>query len=109
LILNSDGTFFILGNSIRAAGANQRAYLAKADAQGRLIWQKTFGDPATILTARDFELTADGNLAVVANKLTSANNMDVLLSRFTQDGNAIDSVLYKLKLFLRLKMNMLIP
>jgi len=97
LILNNDGTFFILGNSIRSAGANQRVYLAKADAQGRLIWQKTYGDPTTVMNARDLELTSDGTLAVVANKLSSANNMDVLLSRFTQDGNAIDSVLLQIE------------
>ncbi|GHN01322.1 hypothetical protein WSM22_28110 [Cytophagales bacterium WSM2-2] len=97
LIVNPDGTFYILGNSVRSAGVNQRVYLAKADAQGRLLWQRTYGDPAIKMEARDFELTSDGKLAVVANKFTTSANADILLSRFTLDGNAIDSVLLQLE------------
>src|SRR5258706_10968605 len=65
LIVNSDGTFFILGNSIQADGATQKVYLAKANALGELINQITYG---VDMEARDFELTSDGKMAVVANK-----------------------------------------
>lgn len=92
LIVNTDGTFFILGNSRETLGTNRKVYLAKANALGQLLWAKTFGDVE--MEAKDFLLTADGKLAMVANKLNSnSNNMDVLLTRFALDGTRMDSVL----------------
>ena len=46
LIVNTDGTFFILGNSRETLGTNRKVYLAKANALGQLLWAKTFGDVA---------------------------------------------------------------
>src|SRR5579872_5163488 len=63
LITSSDGTFFILGNSIAADGLTQKVYLAKANALGELIKQITYG---VDMDARDFQLTSDGRIAVVA-------------------------------------------
>jgi hypothetical protein len=90
LIVNKDGTFFILGNSKKSEDAKTQVYIAKADALGKLLWQKTFGNVE--MDAKDFLVTSDGKLAVVANKL-SGSNMDVLLSRYTLDGTPVDSVL----------------
>src|SRR5689334_11469027 len=86
LIVNKDGTFFILGNSILSDGATKKVYLAKANAVGELISHITYG---VDMDARDFLLTSDGKIAVVANK----SNADILLTRFTLDLAPVDSAL----------------
>src|SRR5581483_8392553 len=63
LIVNSDGSFFILGNSRVAVGEPQQVYLAKADARGNLIWQVTYGKSE--MEAKDFVI-ADGTIVVAA-------------------------------------------
>src|SRR5260221_1746134 len=90
LIVNSDGTFLILGNSIQADGAIQKVYLAKANALGELISQITYG--VVDMEASDFELTSDGKIAVIANKGVTSANADVLLTKFTLDLTPVDSV-----------------
>ncbi|MBI1769316.1 MAG: hypothetical protein HYR67_13175 [Bacteroidetes bacterium] len=96
LIVNADGTFFILGNSRTSISASQQVYLAKADARGNLIWQTTYGKNNTEMTAQDFALT-NGTLVVVANKLsTSTNNVDVQLIRFTMTGDTIQSAVLQI-------------
>src|SRR6185369_5878331 len=83
LIVNNDGTFFILGNSIPPDGTTKKVYLAKANALGELISQITFGVDTE---ARDFVLTSDGKIAVVANKNNiSSSNTDVRRIRFSLD------------------------
>jgi hypothetical protein len=90
LIVNKDGTFFILGNSIQS-GATSKVYLAKANALGELISQTTFGADTE---ARDFALTSDGKIAVVANKKNvTSSNVDILLIRFTLDLIPLDSAI----------------
>jgi hypothetical protein len=88
LIVNSDGTFYILGNSIPSETSLQEIYIAKANSLGELIWQKTYGTLVGMV-ARDFLLTADGqHLVVVSNR-----GADALLSRYALDGTKTDSVL----------------
>lgn len=87
LIVNPDGTFFILGNSTQTTSSNTKVYMAKVDAFGNVIKQVTYG--TFPMDAKDFELTSDGRLAVVANRKSATN--DVLLSRFSLDLNLIDS------------------
>lgn len=90
LIVNDDGSFFILGNSKKLSSDTLKIYLAKADALGNMVWQKTYAYNNSLQTeARDFELTSDGKLAVVANT-TSNGNTDILLARFTFDGDLAD-------------------
>src|SRR6267154_1355551 len=89
LIVSADGTFYILGNSRASTDSIQKVYLAHANAQGELIKQITYG--AVEMDARDFILTADGRIAVVANADTKSANVDVLLSRFTLDLIPIDN------------------
>lgn len=65
LIVNGDGTFFILGNSRVATDSLQKIYLAKADAQGNLMWQTTYGDAE--MEAKDF-LVDNGSIVVASNR-----------------------------------------
>ena len=97
LIVNTDGTFFILGNSRTSVTDEQRVYLAKADAQGNLIWQTTYGYANTKIDmfAKDFVLT-NGTLVVAANKQTATNNMDVQLIRFTLNGDTVQSAVLQI-------------
>ncbi len=92
LIVNSDGTFYILGNSTQTSTSITKVYLAKVDALGNVIKQITYGTFS--MDAKDFELTSDGKLAVVANRQSAAQ--DVLLSRFSLDLNLIDSAVLSL-------------
>lgn len=95
LIVNTDGTFFILGNSTKATGANQQVYLAKADAQGNLIWQTTYGTAE--MDAVDFKI-ANGNIVVAANrKLTATSDSDVQLIRFSPNGDSLQSGILKIE------------
>src|SRR5579872_3444 len=81
LIVNTDGTFFILGNSRQEQDSIQKIYLAKVNAQGDVIWQLTHGNSETV--ARDFLLTADGqNLVVVANTNLTSGNPNVSITFF---------------------------
>jgi hypothetical protein len=81
LIVNADGTFYILGNSTQTSTSITKVYIAKVDALGNVITQITYGTYS--MDARDFELTSDGKLAVVANR--QSPNIDVLLTRFSLD------------------------
>lgn len=95
LIVNTDGTFFILGNSTKATGANQQVYLAKADAQGNLIWQTTYG--TVEMDAVDFKMV-NGNIVVAANrKLTTTSNSDVQLIRFSPNGDTLQSAILQIE------------
>jgi hypothetical protein len=81
VVNNSDGTFYILGNS-KAPDSVQKIYLAHADAHGQLIHENTYGSPdKKELDAKDFLITSDGKLAVVAN--VNGSNSEVLLIRFS--------------------------
>src|SRR4051812_20831882 len=90
LIINKDGTFLILGNSIQPDGLIKKVYLAKANELGELISEITFG---VDMEARDFVLTSDGKIAIIANKNISSSNVDILLARFTLDLKPLDSAL----------------
>ncbi len=95
LIANSDGTFFILGNSRVVASDTQKVYLAKADAQGNLIWQTTYGDAE--LEARDFAVS-NGVIVVAANRAPGPGSIDkhIQLIQFTQDGVASNNVILQI-------------
>ena len=90
LIVNSDGTFYILGNSRKSQSETQKIFVAKADEFGRLIWQKTYGTVETV--AKDFILTSDGKLAIVANVQTSVSNMDILLLRALPGKDSLQNI-----------------
>lgn len=96
-VVNPDGTFVLLGNSRATPLSDQQVYVAKADAKGNIIWEKTFGGKFDE-EAKDIELLPDGNLILLAN---SANNSsadpatrerDVMLIKLGQDGSKMDSV-----------------
>jgi hypothetical protein len=90
LIVDTDGTYFILGNSTKAQGDIRKVYLAHVNELGEVIKQITFGE--VDMDARDFALTSDGKLVVIANK-SNSSSPDILLTRFDLSLNKIDSAL----------------
>lgn len=74
LMVNADGTFYILG-TVELKNNNNRIYLAKADRNGNFISEKTYtlyrdrdgGVEESRCTARDMEVTGDGNLIILAD------------------------------------------
>jgi hypothetical protein len=94
MVVDVDGSVYILGNSKIKSSSDQQGYLAKADAQGNLIWEKYF---SAKLDAKDLEFTSDGYLIMVGNKPTSNTDMDILVRRFTKQGVEIDSALISSK------------
>jgi hypothetical protein len=88
MIVNADGTFMLLGNS---TAGTQSIFIIKADAEGKIIWQKKFGTATDI--AKDIEPTPDGNFIILSEFVFSPSNMDIKLIRLTPDGNKMDSVM----------------
>jgi hypothetical protein len=90
LLVDTDGSFFVLGNSTQSTKDITKVYLAHVNALGEVIKQITLGE--VDMDARDMEFTTDGKIAVVANKANSATP-DILFSRFDRNLNRIDSIL----------------
>ncbi|MGC4021640.1 MAG: hypothetical protein QM734_06710 [Cyclobacteriaceae bacterium] len=82
MIANSDGTFYILGNSVPAQGQNQQVYLAKVDAQGNMIGNAVTVSSNGSLEAKDFEVLGD-SIVVVGNETFSSNRHRIFLARFS--------------------------
>jgi len=92
LIANTDGSFFLLGNT-KSINNGTQVYVVKADAKGEVIWENTFGGKGEE-EAKDIELTTDGRLVVVANLEKAPNDIDIFLLTLTLDGVKIDSTVY---------------
>ncbi len=97
VVVAPDGFIYLLGNSTTPlAKAGKQLYLVKAEANGKLVWEKTFGGKFDD-DAKDLELTADNRLVVLANSKKGSVENDILLMTFTLDGNKLDSVLLGMK------------
>jgi hypothetical protein len=90
MIILSDGSFLLLGNS--DFNSTKRIYIVKADPKGNVIWQKKIGGVADV--AKDIEVAADGTFIILAEDEKLADNTDTKLIRVRADGNVIDSVVY---------------
>lgn len=88
----ADGTFVLFGNT-DSPDMQQQIYLVGVDAQGNLLWEKTYGG-AYDEFAKDIELTSDGRLVIVADSETSpGGNHDILIMTLGIDGNEMASAL----------------
>src|SRR5258708_23229513 len=93
--VNPDGTFILLGTTRENAAGDTQLYVVKADAQGNVIWENTFGVPLDE-EARDIELASDGRIIILGNSYTSGSiasggSRDILLMTLTPDGTKINS------------------
>jgi hypothetical protein len=93
LVVNTDGTFYLLGTS-RKPNQLARMYLVKADPLGNVIWEKTFGGSQG-LEAKDIELTTNGIvIAGNSNSLTKAGSRDIYLATMDNADTIIHSITY---------------
>ena len=100
MVVGADGSVYLLGNSSNASSTTgKQLYLVKADAEGKLIWERTFGGKFDE-NAKDLELTTDGRLVILANSQKGAAENDILLMTVTLDGIKIDSTLVGLQTIL---------
>lgn len=95
-VVNPDGTFVLIGNSKATESSTQKLYVAKADAKGLIMWERTFGDDKN-MEAKDIEFQPDGNLLILANIEKAVGDRDVFLLRLSQEGESIASVFQGLK------------
>lgn len=100
LVIDSQGFFYLLGNTSSQISLNgsrnvngQQLYLVKADAQGNMVWERSFGGPLKE-EARDIEFTSDGRLIIVGNSEAAVGDTDVFLLTVDTDGNKLDSAVY---------------
>ena len=96
-VVAADGSIYLLGNSNELVStAGKQLYLVKTDADGKLIWEKTFGGKFDD-EAKDIELTSDNRIVVLANSNKGSVENDILLMTFTLEGVKLDSALFSLK------------
>jgi hypothetical protein len=89
LLVNTDGSMIILGNSSSQTSPITIPYISKIDPLGNLLWQRQLGERNEI--AVDVELDTQGNLIVVSNVGDVANSR-IRLLRIDQQGRGIDSI-----------------
>lgn len=97
-VVNPDGTFVLIGNSKATESSTQQLYVAKSDAKGLIMWERTFGGNKN-MEAKDIELQPDGNLLILANMEKAVGDKDVFLLRLSQAGDSVASVFQGLKKF----------
>jgi hypothetical protein len=96
-VVNSDGSFILLGNE-RIAGSPQQIYLVKVDALGTVVWHSRFGSgSAGDEFAKDIEFTADGNIIIAAETQKALDDKDVFVKIVSQTGAPLDSIRVGLK------------
>lgn len=103
LVIDGQNFFYLLGNSVSQVSINgsrnvngQQLYLVKADPEGNMVWERSFGGPLKE-EARDIEFTSDGRLIIVGNTETTVGDNDVFLITVDTDGNKLDSAVYGFK------------
>lgn len=99
-VVNPDGTYVLVGSSRQASDTSSlQIFVVKADAKGKVIWQKTFGDKTLDEEAKDIEVLSDGNLIVAGNAERIKNgDHDVYLILLTQEGSLIKETRQGLKI-----------
>ncbi len=84
MVVDVDGTIYILGNSQRTSTSRQQIYLAKANSRGQLLKDTLLTDLP--VDAKDIEFTLTGELIIVANQLDTINgDMNVLVKKLSKD------------------------
>lgn len=88
LIVNADGTMLLFGNTTLPGDTNPKLYLAKCDANGKLLWERPpFGGDFKN-QARDIEVTSDGRIMLLATSERAVGDNDVLL--ILADANGVE-------------------
>jgi hypothetical protein len=87
LVVNSDGTLILLGNSEDNLNGKQY-FLTKVNATGAIVWQKFYGDLSEE-TAMDVEPTVDGAYIIALQKRFGVNDIQLELVKVSGNGDVI--------------------
>ncbi len=90
LLINSDGSMVLLGNTSSQTSSLTTPFLVKIDPAGNLLWKRQLGELNE--RAVDVELDNQGNLIVVSNVGDEAESQ-IRLLRIDQSGRGKDSIL----------------
>ena len=90
LLVNSDGSLILLGNSSSQTNPVTIPFIAKVDPFGSVQWQRQFGGFNE--KAVDVEFDNSGNLIVLSN-YADGDNARVKVYRLSPDGVGLDSIM----------------
>lgn len=94
VVVGADGSIYLLGNSVTSTSATgKQLYVVKTDAEGKLIYEKTFSGK-TNYEAKDIELTTDGRLIIVTNFEAAINDTDIFILTMDQNLVPLDSTVF---------------
>jgi uncharacterized repeat protein (TIGR01451 family) len=90
----NDGSLVLTGLKVTNA-ANVDVFLAKLDASGNILWEKTIGDPELTEEGRDIQVTSKGGYIITGynGQLLSSFN-DLILVKTDGAGRTISNRLY---------------
>lgn len=83
--------FVILGTTYSFGAGGSDYYLLKTDAEGNLIWSKTFGSSYNE-TAHSIRRTADGGFIISGNRETGLLEQNLFIVKTDAEGNLVDVV-----------------
>jgi hypothetical protein len=86
--LTADGGFIIAGFTTRVSTGYTDVYLIKTDANGRKLWQRTFGGSASYEYANCLQRTKDGGYILAGSREATVSSLaDVYLVKTNSEGN----------------------
>jgi hypothetical protein len=94
VVVNSDGTMMLLGNSEDNLSGKQY-FLVKVNPMGAVLWQKTYGDISEE-TAVDIEPTLDGNFIVALQKRRGQDSVVIELVKVSGNGDVLNTSIFGL-------------
>lgn len=83
-----DGGYMILGETDSMGAGKRDLYLLRIDADGELLWDKTFGGTGTEW-AKDLIALEDGDFLLLGESNSYNDDFDVLVIRIDADGNEV--------------------
>lgn len=92
MLTDADGNIFILGKTSSATNGTQ-VYVVKTNSSGNVQWTNSFGSTADE-DPKDLEMTTDGNLVVVADRIETGGDSDFMIYKVnSSDGTVIGTAL----------------
>ncbi len=87
----SDGGYLILGDYEETETITKGTdyYLIKTDAEGAVLWSKSYGLAGRVEHAKSMDITAEGDIIITGNIVYDENNSEVYLIKTNPQGEII--------------------
>lgn len=86
-----DGSFLAAGYTNETT---PKPIITKIDANGSLVWAKTYSALNEVIDIYDIVVTPKGSIALLSNDLTTTDGNTIVLASFDQNGNYFDHQRY---------------